>query len=145
MPPTLKPLLLPQLVEERRMLELQKMTAVDGEANFLFLAADNASSSSDVGSPITPTFSHRGHLRYSSSSSSLELMPPSSSCSDSPASPTQLAHGAKAGKRPLPDVQEDPSEQEDEEILPFPDNVGLYDCLCMFNTLIPLRPSRLFS
>ncbi len=130
MSPKLKPLLLPQLVEERRKLEVQQ-NGSDGELTYVFLA-DSASSSSDIGSPVTPTFSSRsGHLRYSSSSSSIDLMAPSSSCSETPASPTQLAHSAKSSKRPLPDVQEDPLEREEEEettLIPHPEE--LYDCLC---------------
>lgn len=142
MSPKLKPLILPQLVEERRKLE-ELQGNPDADLNYVYFA-DNTSSS-DIASPVTPTFSQRGgHLRYSSSTSSLELMPPSSSCSDSPASPTQGAHANnKSGKRPLPDVQEDPLEREEEEVTEVPSHYGLYDCLCML-TPSPLHGFPLF-
>jgi len=126
MSPKLKPLLLPQLVEERKRMEVQQ-SGQDGESTYT-LYTDNASSS-DLNSPVTPTFSSR-HLRYSSSSSSLELMPPCSSCSDSPASPTQATHPSKPSKRQLPDVQEDPLEREEEGPAVTPEERHLYDCLC---------------
>lgn len=147
MSPKLKPLLLPQIVEQRKreeqeLQEQQKQqqqlllqqqlpaqqTVADGDLSYVFYT--NNSSSSDVASPspVTPTFSRGSHSRYSGSTSSLELMP--SSCSDSPASPSQLAHSTKSGKRQLPDVQEDPSEREEEESTLVPDSSGLYNCLC---------------
>jgi len=137
MSPKLKPLILPQLVEERRKLEVQQAVALTASTTITTADADLSnvyyttnSSSSDVASPVTPTFSTRGHLRYSSSTSSLELPP---ACADSPASPTQSAH--KVGKRLLPDVQEEPMEREelverDDDTTVLPERFGLYDCLC---------------
>ncbi|KAK0724408.1 hypothetical protein B0H67DRAFT_481015 [Lasiosphaeris hirsuta] len=129
MSPRLKPLILPQLVEERRKLELQQ--AADGEHTYIYYT--HSSSSSDVASPspVTPTFS-RTHSRFSGSNSSL-----TSSCSESlsPTSPAQPQHANKNSKSQLPDVQEDPLEREDEDNTVMPYSVsdrefGLYDCLC---------------
>lgn len=112
------------------------------------------SSCSDLATPLTPTFSHHGgnHLRYASSTSSLDLQQSfSSTCSDSPVSPAQqpppqivappTAPSTSAPpsiKRLLPDVQEDPLEREDNDydhgsITKLADDQldGLYDCLCM--------------
>ena len=129
MSPKLKPLLLPQLVEEKRKLELQQ--AADGEHTFIYYT--HSSSSSDVASPspATPTFP-RSHSRYSGSASSL-----ASSCSDSPASPSQPTLAVtKTSKSQLPDVQEDPLEREEEDNTVVPGfcevGTGLYDCLCTF-------------
>lgn len=116
MSPDLRPLVLPQLVEERKRLEAQH-----AEVDSAHIYYTTNSSSSDVGSPVTPTFSARGHLRYSSSASSLEL----ASLADSPSSPSQAAHSIKSGHRQLPDVEEEPVERDDVDILD-----GLYDCLC---------------
>ncbi|KAJ9149345.1 Only proline and serine are matching in the corresponding protein [Pleurostoma richardsiae] len=117
-------------------------------SNFLYINTD--SSSSDLASPLTPTFSQRGgngHLRGSSSHSSLELMPSTSASfsffPDCPASPTtqvpqqpqsQAAQGNTVGstvpaKSPLPDVQEDPLERDD-EVAALSDRLDLYTCLC---------------
>lgn len=163
----LKPLILPQLVQERKRLEDgQYATAemVEGGMNAnaynttnsgLFLV-DNASMS-DITSPATPTFSHRsgglGHLRYSSSTSSLDLplSLPSPSFSECPASPTAttglaavvaaanaatLAGNAPV-KRSLPDVQEEDLLERVAEEHEYGDDFtlshrtsDLYGCLC---------------
>lgn len=117
MSPDLRPLVLPQLVEERKRLESQQQA--DLESAQIYYTTN--SSSSDVGSPVTPTFSARGHLRYSSSVSSLEL----STLADSPSSPSQPAYSVKSCQRQLPDVEEEPGERDDVDILD-----SLYDCLC---------------
>lgn len=116
----LKELRLPQLVEERRKHELQQQQlhhqlpppCLDEEQYAqLFFTFNSASSSSDFAlpSPVTPTFSRSSQqARFSSSSSSLET-------TDSPASPSHPIHVIKSPtKLPLPDVQEDPSEREDD-------------------------------
>lgn len=84
------------------------------------------SSASEIPSPVTPTFSPRGHLRYPSSASSIESSL-HNSVMDSPSSPTFV--GPKSGKRSLPDVQEEPHERE-EDFDMFDDPNELYDCLC---------------
>lgn len=122
MSPDLRPLVLPQLVEERKRLEQQ----ADGDLSHIYYTTN--SSSSDIGSPLTPTFSARGHHRYSSSVSSLEL----SMLAESPASPAQPSHSAKPSRGQLPDVEEEPSERDDADILD-----GLYDCLCKLTQLTP--------
>lgn len=130
MSPKLKPLLLPQLVEERKKMEVQ---TVDTESDRQYVYYTHNSSSSDVASPVTPTFSTRGHQRYSSSTSSIDF---SSSCADSPVSPAaptsaplSVPQSHKSTMRHLPDVQEEPMEREYEETIAS-DQFDLYDCLC---------------
>ncbi|KLO88874.1 uncharacterized protein LW93_12289 [Fusarium fujikuroi] len=138
MSPRLKPLLLPQLVEERRKWEVQQ---VSPETDLSYIYYTTNSSSSDITSPITPTFSPgKGHFRMSSSTSSLDLPP---QLNDTPVSPTQSIH-TKPPMRSLPDVQEEPLEPE-HTTTTFADNTessnryslapsdqfSLYDCLCM--------------
>ncbi|KAF4953288.1 hypothetical protein FSARC_12436 [Fusarium sarcochroum] len=128
MSPNLKPLLLPQLVEERRKWEVQQ---VSPETDLSYVYYTTNSSSSDVASPVTPTFSPgKGHFRMSSSMSSLDLPP---QLNESPVSPTQSVH-TKAPVRSLPDVQEEPLEPDHQNraSLAPSDQFSLYDCLCMF-------------
>lgn len=105
------------------------------------------SSSSDLASPLTPTFSQHGgsHLRYASSTSSIDLQQSfSSACSEASVSPVQPSQSAQSAspttatstKRPLPDVQEDPLERDDAgettmSSLTDDQLESLYDCLCM--------------
>ncbi|CAK7214723.1 hypothetical protein SCUCBS95973_002230 [Sporothrix curviconia] len=166
----LKPLILPQLVQERKRLDdgqyyTTTTEMVEGGTtgntsnatnNGLFLV-DNASVS-DIASPATPTFSHRsglGHLRYSSSTSSLDLplSLPSPSYSECAAASPSAVNGlaaavsapnaapstaAAAVKRVLPDVQEeDLLERVAEHEHEFGDDYSrthrdsyLYGCLC---------------
>ncbi|SCN93381.1 uncharacterized protein FFMR_08542 [Fusarium fujikuroi] len=137
MSPRLKPLLLPQLVEERRKWEVQQ---VSPETDLSYIYYTTNSSSSDITSPITPTFSPgKGHFRMSSSTSSLDLPP---QLNDTPVSPTQSIH-TKPPMRSLPDVQEEPLEPEhttttvtdntessNRYSLAPSDQFSLYDCLC---------------
>lgn len=161
MSPRLRPLLLPRLVERRKLDDVQTpIEPVDG--SFVFLV-DNNTSSSDLATPATPTFSHRsahGHLRCSSSSSSLDLTTsslPLPDCAIPPiclgptansVSPAPTAHsGSNVSKRLLPDVQEEDlldrddecslydedglyEDDDDDEYLTFPDTPNLYGCLC---------------
>jgi hypothetical protein len=117
----LKPLLLPQLVEEKRR---QRESMMESEMDLSPVYYTHNSSATDVSMPATPTFSIRGHLRYSSSASSMDTSintPPI----ESPSSPTFLA--LKAGKRPLPDVQEEPQERDDDFDM-FEDAGEVCDC-----------------
>ncbi|KAI1409942.1 hypothetical protein F5Y13DRAFT_202571 [Hypoxylon sp. FL1857] len=125
MSPKLRPLRLPQLVEERRRKEEEEAAQreIEVEVPYNFYTTD--SFSSDATSPVTPTFSARGHLRYSSSMSSFDLATVASS--DSPSSPTQTA--SNSNKRVLPDVEEEPIEYEDSDS-DFDDASELYHCLC---------------
>ncbi|OLN85177.1 hypothetical protein CCHL11_06333 [Colletotrichum chlorophyti] len=128
MSPKLKPLLLPQLVEERRRFEEQQPEMAEGDTEHQYVYYTTNSSSSDVASPVTPTFSTRGHLRYSSSTSSLDLPP--SYYNESPTSPTSTIH-TKSSKRPLPDVQEEPLERDElDESTILAEPFDLYNCLC---------------
>ncbi|KAK1991737.1 hypothetical protein LX36DRAFT_332375 [Colletotrichum falcatum] len=128
MSPKLKPLLLPQLVEERRKVDECQPALPEADMDGQYDYCTTNSSSSDVASPVTPTFSTRGHLRYSSSTSSLDLPPPL--LNDSPSSPTSTTH-TKSSKRPLPDVQEEPLERDEpEESTILAESFDLYDCLC---------------
>ncbi len=125
----LKPLLLPQLVEERRKVE-------DGPAmedEYPYISRTTNSSTSDIISPITPTFSARGHFRGSSSTSSLDLS--FLQIQDGPTSPTHQSL-TQPSKRPLPDVQEEPLDREVESVESRPsiaDDFGLYSCLCKYS------------
>ncbi|KAF4988988.1 hypothetical protein FGRMN_9424 [Fusarium graminum] len=127
MSPQLKPLLLPQLVEERRKWEVQQ---VSPETDLSYVYYTTNSSSSDVASPVTPTFSPgKAHFRMSSSTSSLDLPP---QLNDNPVSPTQSVQ-TKVPMRSLPDVQEEPLELDNDnrKSLAPSDQFSLYDCLCM--------------
>jgi hypothetical protein len=128
MSPQLKPLLLPQLVEERRKWEVQQ---VSPETDLSYVYYTTNSSSSDVASPVTPTFSPgKGHFRMSSSTSSLDLPP---QLNENTVSPTQSVH-TKPPMRLLPDVQEEPLELDNDnsnrKSLAPSDQFSLYDCLC---------------
>jgi len=136
MSPRLKPLLLPQLVEEKRKLELELQQAAEDEhehgPEHAVAYYTHNRSSPDIASPspVTPT-SARAHSRFPGSASSL-----TSVSSDSPASPAQSVHPTnKSSKSQLPDVQEEPLEREEEDATVLPDyrepRPGLYDCLCM--------------
>ncbi|KAK3196477.1 hypothetical protein K4F52_000359 [Lecanicillium sp. MT-2017a] len=141
MSPKLKPLLLPQLVDGRTKQDAQLSSPE--HAAWPYALTTTNSSSSDITSPITPTFSTRGHARMSSSSSSLDLPPLPPLPQDGPVSPS-LGSGplAKTGSvRQLPDVKEEPMERENEsdgapeyddedEDHVDQDSFGLYSCLC---------------
>ncbi|GJN73485.1 only prolin and serin are matching in the corresponding protein [Purpureocillium lilacinum] len=129
MSPRLKPLLLPQLVQERlnnhgdaAYMPYNGLDAIDLSQVYY----TTNSSSSDVASPLTPTFSPRGHQRFSSSTSSLELPPMPQ---DAPSSPSTYTT-KPTEKRTLPDVQEDPMERFEETLASSVDHFGLYSCLC---------------
>lgn len=85
-------------------------------------------------SPVTVNFAHRSHLRYPSSTSSIES-PQLSSVVESPASPTFSAPNPKASKRSLPDVEEEPQEPE-EDFDMYDDEHADWDCLCRLFSLI---------
>ncbi|TVY50051.1 hypothetical protein LOCC1_G000111 [Lachnellula occidentalis] len=119
----LKPLLLPQLVEERRKRESILDSDMDVASSSFY---SQTSSTSEIPSPVASTFSNRGHLRYSSSTSSIESTYQNPT-TDSPSSPTFTI--SKTSKRSLPDVQEEPQER-DEDFEMLDDASELYDCLC---------------
>ncbi|RFU36101.1 hypothetical protein B7463_g160, partial [Scytalidium lignicola] len=159
MSPKLKPLLLPQLVEQRKKEGISN-SGVDPSMSYFYtqssqntlitLSTHNTTRStrsssttttqniqsiystptnmSENTSPATSTFSLRSHLRYPSSTSSIES-PQFSSAAESPASPTFSASNSKASKRSLPDVEEEPQER-DEDFDMFDDANGDWDCLC---------------
>lgn len=130
MSPTLKTLLLPQMVEQRKMDETLSSPIVDA-SDLAYLYYTTNSSCSDVASPVTPTFSARGPLRCSSSTSSLEL-PPLPHEIPVPASPIQYA-STKSSIRQLPDVEEEPFQREGREDNSSFDHFDLYSCLCKRN------------
>ncbi|KAI5926050.1 hypothetical protein F4810DRAFT_621156 [Camillea tinctor] len=134
MSPGLRPLQLPLQVE-KQLQEAAQGETVESEIthNSLFMVD---SSSSDVTSPVTPTFSPH-HLRCSSSMSSFELGTPATA--DSLSSPDLAA--PPASKRILDNVVEeepfqyadleDEDEDEDEEESDVESvHSDLYDCLC---------------
>lgn len=98
---------------------------VESEMDLSLAYYTHNSSATDLPSPVTPTFSTRGHLRYSSSASSMDMSLGTPS-TGSPSSPSFM--GLKSAKRPLPDVQEEPQER-DEDFDMF-DTGELYDCFC---------------
>lgn len=151
MSPGLRPLRLPVLVERRRKQEEEAaanaaLAAYESTDSDVFQYQQTRQSahtmvdsfSSEMTSPVTPTFSARGHLRYSSSMSSFDLALPSS-CEDLPASPIQTLQ--TPGKHILDDVEEEPFEYDrfnhyikevqaaydDDDA---PQHFDLYDCLC---------------
>lgn len=85
------------------------------------------SSASDLPSPVTPTFSTKGHFRYPSSASSIDSTY-HNALVDSPSSPTFIV---KSGKRSLPDVQEEPQQEKEDDFDMIDDRDDLYSCLCM--------------
>ena len=162
MSPGLRPLRLPLLVERRKKREEEAAAAAavttfcdttDGDLYHYSwqqqqqtrqpapLATD--STSSGMTSPVTPTFSARGHLRYSSSMSSFDLALPAS-CEDLPASPIQTQQ--TPSKRTLDDVEEEEPFEYDRYNRYFKDTNGpyesdqdlqdLYDCLCKYIQLV---------
>lgn len=131
------------------------------DQSFVYYNPNSNSSASDLTSPVTPTFSHHGgsHLRYASSTSSLDLQAAASSstCSDSPVSPAQplqpthnAASNTGSAKRLLPDVQEEPLERDGDPGLDIDDGQSavtmltddqmssLYECLCTSSYSFPL-------
>ncbi|KAI2601735.1 hypothetical protein GGR54DRAFT_645742 [Hypoxylon sp. NC1633] len=137
MSPKLRPLKLPLLVEERRRKEEEEAAQREAEVDVPYNFYTTDSYSSDAASPVTPTFSTRGHLRYSSSMSSFELATVGSS-DNSPSSPSQAAQAAQtvqsSGRRVLPDVEEEPVEEEpieyEDSDADYDDVSELYQCLC---------------
>lgn len=157
MSPGLRPLRLPVLVERRRKQEEEAAAnavmavceSTDGDVFQYQPTRQSAltmvdSFSSEMTSPVTPTFSARGHLRYSSSMSSFDLALPSS-CEELPASPIQTLQ--TPGKHILDDVEEEPFEYDrfnhyikevqaaydDDDA---PQHFDLYDCLCRYIPLL---------
>lgn len=140
----LKPLLLPQLVEERRKREsLQDLTISNDLETAISGYSNHSSIPSSPTSPNSPTFSMHGHLRYSSSTSSLDasLQLPTT---EALVSPTVAIVRVKASKRSLPDVQEEPHDDQEEKYIDY--NIltkdELYDCLC---TNFPALCSKLLE
>lgn len=134
MSPQIRDLLLPQLAQDRKSGAMDEGVSLEAcDLSYVYYTTN--SSSSDVASPLTPTFSNRGvPLRYSSSTSSLEL--PQITPQEGPASPVaQHATASKSSIRQLPDVQEEPLEreeeleEEEESDDDLSDNLGMY-CLC---------------
>ncbi|KAH0527125.1 hypothetical protein TsFJ059_002156 [Trichoderma semiorbis] len=134
MSPQIRDLLLPQLAQDRKSGAMDEGVSLEAcDLSYVYYTTN--SSSSDVASPLTPTFSNRGvPLRYSSSTSSLEL--PQITPQEGPASPVaQHATASKSSIRQLPDVQEEPLEREEEleeeedSDDDLSDNLGMY-CLC---------------
>lgn len=87
------------------------------------LHRSQSSTSSDMPSPVTPTFSVRGHSRYPSSTSSSASSPVLHDPMD----------GFGTPKRPLTDVKEEPLEREEgfEIVNSFSNHSG---CQCEFAT-----------
>lgn len=97
----LRELKLPQLVEARKRQSGGSDFEFDPYAHPLHLSQTSTASSDH--SPVTPTFSLRGHFRFPSSTSSLASSPPLRSSME-----------GFAAKRPLTEVREEPQEREGE-------------------------------
>lgn len=81
----------------------------------LQLTTSSSTSSAEIPSPTTPTFSLRGHSRFPSSSSSLASSPIVRESMD----------GFGPQKRPLTEVKEEPHEREsDYEIINAQEEIG---------------------
>ncbi|KAL8832265.1 MAG: hypothetical protein Q9170_004953 [Blastenia crenularia] len=96
---------LPKVVEARKKRESTlipdpPMLSTTGHT----LQLSQSSTSSEMPSPITPTFSARGHSRFPSSTSSLASSPPMRDSID----------GFGVGKRPLTEVREEPLERDED-------------------------------
>ncbi|KAL9604982.1 MAG: hypothetical protein Q9219_000170 [cf. Caloplaca sp. 3 TL-2023] len=111
---------LPKVVEARKKRESTLMVdtmnlSTTGHAVHL----SQSSTSSELPSPVTPTFSTRGHSRFPSSTSSLASSPPMRDSID----------GFGVGKRPLTEVREEPLERdEDFDMLDSLTDTPHYDC-----------------
>ena len=126
----LRSLRLPQMVEEDRKKreEARNRNGADSPEPAPVehtLHHSLSSTSSDSHSPVTPTFSLRGHMRFSSSSSSLASSPVMRESID----------GFSTSKRPLTEVKEEPHER-DEEV----EMMGTEDDNDYHGTLHPLLP-----
>ena len=111
---------LPQLVEARRKDDLETRGVspeLGASGNALHLTQSSASS--DYPSPVTPTFSLRGHSRFPSSTSSLASSPVLCDSMDTFGS----------GKRALTDVKEEPQERDEDFEMLNHSNDAL-DCFC---------------
>ncbi|KAI1826834.1 hypothetical protein F4861DRAFT_17265 [Xylaria intraflava] len=162
MSPGLRPLHLPLLVERRRKQGDEAVTALpvtvvvadstieddmsctyslhnqqqqETHQHPLAMTTMTDSTSSDMTSPVTPTFTAWRHLRYSSSMSSFDLVTPAS-CEDLPSSPTQVQ---QTPSNRLDDVEEEPFDYDRfnhyvRNVHGARDNVSdqfhLFDCLC---------------
>lgn len=94
---------LPKVVEARKKRESMHMDLpLPPSETSHTLNASQSSTSSDVPSPVTPTFSARCHSRLPSSTSSLASSPPMRDSMD----------GFAVGKRPLTEVREEPLERD---------------------------------
>ncbi|KAG6081093.1 hypothetical protein E4U15_003057 [Claviceps sp. LM218 group G6] len=137
MSPQLKPLLLPQLVQQRQTAAAPSSLTTTN-LNQMDLQSDYRTvnwSSSDMASPaVTPIFSPRSRPRFLSSASSLDL--PMQAKPESP-SPPSLASSTLSSVRYLEDVEEEPMQRSRDEADGFStdsdshsENFGLYSCLC---------------
>lgn len=99
----LRPFRLPLLVEARRKEQEMESPETASFGHGLHLST-SSTSSTDIPSPTTPTFSLRNHSRFPSSTSSLASSPIMRESMD----------GFGAPKRPLTDVKEEPQEREDD-------------------------------
>ncbi|KAI9752618.1 MAG: hypothetical protein M4579_005566 [Chaenotheca gracillima] len=128
MPTQLEPLMLPQKVEQdKKRLEARDSTGTNGgsssggEMDSPRLSASghaHTSSTPEVVSPVTPTFSLRAHSRYSSSTSSVDSTVPSAvtakaNGNNSPLPLVESMESFRIAKSALPDVKEEPLERED--------------------------------
>ncbi|KAG5925697.1 hypothetical protein E4U53_003250 [Claviceps sorghi] len=110
----LKPLLLPQLVQQRQTAaDRSFLTKTNLDQMNLQCAYPKVNLSvSDINSPVTPVFSPKSAQQFSSSTSSLEL--PMQAQPECP-SPLSLASSTQSSVRYLADVEEEPTEQREDD------------------------------
>ena len=115
----MRPLIFPNLVASRRPSKICTDMPADPVAS-VYSCTDSGfySVSSDCSTPLTPTFSSRGHKRYPSSNSSLSSSPPTHDFIEIP-----------NGSGKLPKLTEEPIEPETEFVML--DAESLSPCLCM--------------
>lgn len=124
---------LPKVVEARK--KRESMVVVDSpvlSTTGYPLQSSQSSASSELPSPITPTFSTRGHSRFPSTNSSLASSPPMRDSLD----------GFGVGKRPLTEVREEPLERDDdyEMVNGFPNSPQDRDSDPYFYDMHPSSP-----
>ena len=129
MPKQLKPLWLPQLVEARKSEEeLHKGCDADNAPDLSASCQTSRSTTSELPSPVTPTFASAGSARISQSASSEDESRLSGSFrSNASNSVGDRSDSFHATGRFLPGVREEPSDR-DEDYDMMADPQSLYSC-----------------
>lgn len=129
MPTRLKPFWLPDIVEARRSEEeLHKTCDAENVPDLTASFRTSHSTSSDLSSPVTPTFSLPCHGRFGSPTSSVDdTFQGFLRSNTSPPSTVDLSDSFPSSSRFLPGVKEEPSERDDDYDM-LDDTDDRYDC-----------------